>query len=255
MIHGLEWFQQLMLIQYQWVEELLNQMVHMLIQLVLILMLVIGKLMLRSNLLLKETIGQIPNGHHHNQTLMVTLKKFLFQIQLHTNLEQIHLLTLVIEELLFMLKLNLKVTIGQIQNGLHHNQTLLETLKKYLFQIQLLINQELIHLLTLEIEELLSMLKMKNDQDGKVKFKWRKTHQKKEMEIKKKKRKMRRKKRKNGQLQKKFKFLIQLHIKQLLMLQEELHFILKEQDMKVITAFLETINQNELGYSIYLRNL
>ena len=136
-------------------------------------MLLIGKLVhkliLNHKCQLKEITGQILSGLHLNQTLLVIQKKYLSQIQLPINQELIHLHTSEIEELPFMLNLNLRVTIGQILSGLLHNQTLLETQKKFWFLILLLTNQELILHLILEIEELHFMLKVMINQKEQTK--------------------------------------------------------------------------------------
>ena len=130
-------------------------MVHILIQQVLDIMQVIGKQMHRfktqlKNLaikhLLKEiiigTIGLILNGLLLSQILAANLKKFLCLIRLHMLLEQILHHTSVIEEQHFMLRLDLRATIGQTQNGHHHNQISVESQRRFTSLTLLLTLQE-----------------------------------------------------------------------------------------------------------------
>jgi hypothetical protein len=88
----------------------------------------------------KALTGQTLNGHHLNQTLLVLQRKYMYLIQLLTNQERIPHPTLETEELVSMLKPNLrlrrKAPTGQIPNGLLPNQTLLELQKEFTFLIQ-----------------------------------------------------------------------------------------------------------------------
>jgi len=115
------------------------------------------------------TTSQPLSGHHHNQTLMVNLKKWMSLTQSLTNIMPILHLLKETEELLSVLdKFVLKeITVKNTMNGqtshqlsgLHHNQTLMVTLKKLIFLTQSLTNIMLILHLPKETEELLSGLK------------------------------------------------------------------------------------------------